>query len=107
MKTISKLSGLKVLQTEHTKNGKALYATATKTKMPGYEVLMTVQDKEEDITFYIKEQSGIVRELLLIGASQNEFYVISLMGEIDLKQISKLSRALSIGGMEKLENLSK
>jgi len=107
LKTISKLNGMKMLVRDNTTNGKQLYQQAVKTKMPGFEVLMTVQDKDEDLQFYIKEQSGIVRELLLIGGGTTEFFMLSLTGDIDLKQLSKLSRAMDINGLDKLDNLDK
>lgn len=107
LKTISKLNGMKILVNEKTTNGKALYQQAIKTKLTGFEELMTVNDQEEDLKFYIKEQGGIVRELLLIGGGANEFFLLSLTGDIDLRQLSKLSSAMDIGGLEKLNNLEK
>ena len=107
LKTISRLNGMRILVNDNASNGKALYQQAIKTKMSGFEELMTVQDKDEDLKFYIREQSGIVRELLLVGGGTHEFFVLSLTGDIDLRQLSKLSKAMDIDGLEKLENLEK
>ncbi|MBL7942236.1 MAG: DUF4252 domain-containing protein, partial [Flavobacteriales bacterium] len=75
--------------------------------MPGFELLMSVQDQGESISFFINEQSGIVKELVMIGASDQEFYLMSIMGNIDLKQLSKLAHVVKIEGMDKLDNLNK
>jgi Domain of unknown function (DUF4252) len=107
MKTMSSLSSLKFVVNEKAANAKTSYATATKKQMPGFELLMSVQDQGESISFFINEQSGIVKELVMIGASEQEFYLMSIMGNIDLKQLSKLAHVVKIDGMDKLDNLNK
>ncbi|MDZ4823828.1 MAG: DUF4252 domain-containing protein [Flavobacteriales bacterium] len=107
LKTISKLKGLRFLVNEEATNSKATYQAAVKTKMMGFELMMSVQDAEENLSFFIKEQTGVVKELIMIGESSGEFFIMSITGDIDLNQLSKLARVVNIEGMEKLENLKK
>ncbi len=109
LETIANIEGMRMLVNDGSENantdGKSLYKNAIKKPSGAYEVLMTVEDGEEDLTFFIKESNGIIAELLLIGGGEKEFFVMSLVGDIDLKQISKLSRSLDIDGMEHLNKI--
>ncbi|MGB0425021.1 MAG: DUF4252 domain-containing protein, partial [Flavobacteriales bacterium] len=87
--------------------GETQYKSAIKKIKGSYEVLMTVDDNDEDMTFFIKENNGIITELLMIVGGNDNFMIMSIVGDIDLNQIAKLSRTLDIEGMENLENLEK
>ena len=105
---ISKVKGLKILAKEDVNNGKKLYDEALKMiDSKEYEELMTVRDKDSDMKFLIKEKGGIIEELLMIMGSDDNFFLLSLIGDIDLKQISKLSKSMDIDGFEKLEHIDK
>lgn len=104
---ISKLKGLRILGKDKVTGARTYYTEAlsvvTKSK---YDELMSVRDKDKDMKFYIKETSpGKVGEFVMLIGSNTEFYIISLFGEIDLKQISKIGRKLNVGGLDKLEKM--
>lgn len=104
---ISKVKGLRILAKDAS-NGKELYDEAfSLIKGKGYEELMTVKEKDSDMKFLIQEKGGIITELLMIMGGTNDFLILSLVGDIDLKQISKISHSMDIDGFEKLENLDK
>jgi len=72
-----------------------------------YEELMVVKDGDTDVKFLIREQGKVIEEvLLLVGAAEN-FVFISLMGKIDLKKLSSLSKSMDIDGLDYLEELEK
>ncbi|MFT4678797.1 MAG: hypothetical protein ACJAV7_001122 [Flavobacteriales bacterium] len=103
---ISKLTGMRMLvNSSSSEDGLAKYKKALKSTGNEYEVLMTVDDKDDDITFYVKEKNGIIQELVMIGNGGGEFFILSLLGDIDLKQINKLAKSLQMDGMEHLEKL--
>lgn len=104
---ITKLKGLRILGKEKATGTRAYYteamAVVSKNK---YDELMSVRDKDKDMKFYIKEISpGKVSEFVMIIGSNTEFMIITLFGEIDLKQISKIGRKMNVGGLEKLEKM--
>ncbi|KPK79899.1 MAG: hypothetical protein AMS27_17540 [Bacteroides sp. SM23_62_1] len=72
-----------------------------------YNELMVVKEKDSDVVFLAREEKGVIVELLLIagGSSADDNVLISIQGEIDLENISKLSKGLNIGGMESLEKI--
>lgn len=107
LKTISNLDGMKMIVTDKSADGKSLYKEAIKKPGSEYEILMTVEDNDEDLTFFIKEGNGVINELVLIGGGIDNFFVMSLTGIIDLKQISKLSRSVQMNGMDHLKLIEK
>lgn len=103
---ISKLEGLKILGNKNTTKGKELYNEAfSLIPVKEYEELMSVRDDGKDMKFLIKEKEGKINELIMVMGGEKEFFVLSIFGEIDLKQIARISKAMDIDGLEGLEML--
>lgn len=103
---ISKLKGMKVVASEKVSSPKALYDGAiSDVEKAGYEELMTVKDAEENVKISIKENGGIIEELILVAGGKEKFALVSLYGEIDLKQISKLASMMRMSELKYLKNL--
>jgi hypothetical protein len=105
---ISKVKGLRIIARDEISKTEAdaLYNEAFKLiPMKTYDELMTVKDKENDMKFLIKEENGVVTELLMVIHGNTEFFLLSLVGDIDLKQISKLSQSMAIDGFEHLDKI--
>jgi hypothetical protein len=66
---------------------------------------MTVRDKDKDMKFMIKESGGKISELLMVMGGNEEFMVLSLFGEIDLKQVSRIGKRMDVKGLENLHNI--
>jgi hypothetical protein len=105
---ISKIKGLRILGKENTSDAKALYKEAfAMVSGKEFEELMSVRDKDKDMKFYIKETGGKISELVMIMGGIDDFMVMSIFGEIDLKQISKIGQRMDVGGLENLQRLNK
>ncbi len=104
---ISKLKGLRILAKEDARDGYALYKEAlAMVPVKEYEELMSVRDKDKDMKFFIKETSpGKISELLMVAGGNDEFMVLSLFGEIDLKQVGKIGSKMDIDGLDNLHKL--
>lgn len=104
---LSKLKGIKVIINEDPKDPKTLYGGAINTidKDKAYEELMSVEDGKENVKFLVRDKGSIINELLMVVGGNEEFMIMSLFGEIDLKQISKLSRVMKMRGMDHLKVL--
>lgn len=102
---ISDLEGLRILTTEFNTN--SLYNEAMKTiDMNEYELLMKVRDGEENVHFLVKEgENDKIRELLLLVGGNDQFVLLSFVGNIDLSKISKLANSMDIDGFEHLEKI--
>ncbi|HCW09180.1 MAG TPA: hypothetical protein DGG95_17625 [Cytophagales bacterium] len=104
---ISKIQGLRVLAKHETRDSRALYKEAmSMLPVKEYEELMSVRDKDKDMKFYIKElSSGKIGELVMVMGGNDEFMLLSLFGEIDLKKISSIGKKMNIEGLDKLEKI--
>ena len=103
MDAISKVKGLRILVKEDAEDGQALYKEAfSLIPTKDYDELMSIREKDTDMKFMIKEKDGIITELLMIMGGDDEFFLLSLVGDIDLNQIAKLSRTMDIDGFDKL-----
>lgn len=108
IEVISDLKGLRILASE--KNSLALYKEAINTiNTTEYEELITVRDEGENFKFMVKDDNGgdIVKELLLLVGGEDDFVLMSFVGNIDLNKISHLAKSIDIDGLEHLEKLKK
>ncbi len=107
LNAISKLKGLRILAKEDARDGYALYKEAmAMVPVKEYEELMSVRDKDKDMKFFIKETSpGKISELLMLAGGTQEFMVLSLFGEIDLKQVGKIGSKMDIDGLDNLHKI--
>ncbi len=108
LNAISKLKGLRILAKENTSDAKALYRDAMATVPKEYEELMSVRDNGKDMKFFIRENKpGVIGELVMVAGGNDDFAMLSLFGEIDLKQISKIGSKMDIDGLHHLKGLDK
>lgn len=107
---VSKLKGLRILGKDHTRDGRTLYKEAL-SLLPSkdYEELMSVRDDDKDMKFFIRSGSGTgkIAELVMVMGGNDDFMVLSLFGDIDLKQIGKIGSKMDISGLDHLHKLDK
>jgi len=109
LNAIAKLKGLRVLAKEEARNSRELYKEAL-SLIPSkdYEELMSVRDKDKDMKFFIRESKpGVISELVMVSGGNEEFMVLSLFGEIDLKEISRIGSKMDIDGLQHLKKMDK
>lgn len=103
LEAVSKLKGMKMIMADSIGDAAKIYKQAiTDVDKAGYEELMSVKDAEENLKFSIKEKDGIIEELIMVAGGKKRFVMLSLYGEIDLKNISKIAQEMRIEGMERL-----
>jgi hypothetical protein len=104
--TVSKLQSLRILSTETTPQ--QFYKEAlSRIDRKEYEELITIHNKNDNVRFVVKENGGLIRELLMIAVDEDGFTLMSFVGDIDLDKLSRLSSSMSIKGMENLKNVKK
>lgn len=107
LEAISKIKGLRVLAKDDARDSRELYKEALSIVPKDYEELMFVRDKDQDMKFLIKESGGKISDLIMIAAGNDDFKMLSLYGEIDLKKVSKIGSRMSIDGLEHLRKMDK
>lgn len=103
---IQSIQSLRILARD-SMDGTRLYQDAfsqlTKTE---YEELITVRDGSENIRFLIREDSDdVIKQLVLLVGGTDSFVLLDIAGNIDLKSIGKLGKALDIPGGEHLDKV--
>lgn len=105
VKLIGGLKSLHILTTED--NSKNYYQEALqKINRSEYEMLMKVKDEGTNLQFLIKKKGNLIEELLLL-VDDDEFVLLSIVGNIDLKKISRLAKHMDVEGLEYLEKVEK
>jgi hypothetical protein len=101
------IKGLRVLVTDV--DPKQYYKQARKLvkSNDGYEVLLTVRDKGDNVNFWIKEKNNIIEELFLLVGSEDEFVMVSFLGQLDLNKIAQLADKIEMSGAEHLQKIGK
>lgn len=107
LEAISKLKGLRIIGKENTSDARNLYKEASGIILQNkFEELMSVKDKDKDMKFYIIEKTpGKISELVMVSGSAKDFMMMTLFGEIDLKQVSRIGQKMNVGGLENLEKM--
>ncbi|MEI6577403.1 MAG: DUF4252 domain-containing protein [Bacteroidota bacterium] len=105
LQAVSKLKGLKVIMADSIPNSAALYKQAiADVNKAGYVELVSVKNVRANIQFSIKESNGKISELIMVGL-MNQFVMISVYGDIDLKNISKIARQMNVPGIDQLKHI--
>jgi len=85
---------------------KSDYTASLKKVENEYEELMSIVDKEGTFNFRIKENRGVVKELIMVGFSENNLMVFSLTGNMNLKELSKMGSKIQMDGFGHLGKIS-
>ena len=123
---VGKVTGLKVLSTGDEAISSQMKADVTKyLGSSELEELMRIKDGDQTVKFYVKEgkDDNHVKELLMfvtglkdvmkgsditINGEKREFetVLLSLTGDIDLRQVSKLANKMDVPGGKQLQKVN-
>lgn len=123
---IGEITGLKVLTTGDVKVASQIKADVAKhLKSANLEELMRIKDGDQTVKFYVKEgkDDNHVKELLMYVSGlkeamkdnditingerrEMETVILSLTGDIDLRQVSKLANKMDLPGGDQLEKVN-
>lgn len=111
---IKNITSLKVFATESADVASKMEAEVKKyLKSSNLEELMRIKDGGNNVAIYIKEgkSEDYVKELFMfvkeMESDSHESVIISLTGNIDLKQIAKLTEKMDLPGGKHLEKAAK
>jgi len=110
MNVIRKLNGLKILTSSEYPQRADLSREAVKIITDkGFEELMIIKEGEEEIKFMIHEDDGHISEFVMLIAEDEDgdFFLMTMTGNLQLEDISRLSKTLDIDGFEHLEKIDK
>lgn len=104
---ISKVKGIRILSSDEV-DGMTLYKKAMATlNRNKYEELMDVQDKGTSLKFMVREEGGLVRELMMITGESKSFTLLSMLGAFTYEDLNRLADKTNIPGMDQYGKGSK
>ena len=105
---ITKIRGIRILSSTEV-DGSSLYKDVMSTlSKNSYEDLMDVQDAMSSLKFMVREEGGLIKELLMVsGEKSGEFTLISMLGSFTYKDLNMLAEKTTIPGMEQYSKGSK
>ena len=104
---VSGVESLKMLMNNEVGNSFDKYKSAVGKVQRDFEELMSVDDKDGKVTFFINERNGIVRELLAVAAGDSALCIVSVIGNIDLKKLGAISKKIQTDGFEFMDKIEK
>ncbi|MDX1686062.1 MAG: DUF4252 domain-containing protein [Saprospiraceae bacterium] len=107
IETISKLQGLKVLVGSGISDAEEVYESISMRPFSDMEELMNISDSNKSFRFFISERDEMIRELAMVGYEGTQVFILSLIGDIDLKEIAALSKKMDLEGFEHFENIDR
>jgi len=115
MEMVNSLDNIKIYITENKEVAGRMKSSVTQylSKSNGLNELMRVKEDTKNIKFYSKQgkdQSHVSELLMFLEGDvdgKDGTIIMSITGNIDLKQISKLTKQMNIPGGNELENLEK
>lgn len=106
MNITRKLTGLKIITSNEYPDKLKLYNDASKLlKNKGFDELMVIKEGEEEINFLIDEAGGKIAEFIMLIGGQDNFFLMSMTGNLTLRDISRLSKTMDIEGFEHLDKV--
>nr|MBI1230264.1 DUF4252 domain-containing protein [Cytophagales bacterium] len=97
---ISKVRGIRILSAENV-NGKGFYEEAMGTLSKNrYEDLMDIADKGSNTKFMVREENGLIKELLMLSGTTDSFTLLSMLGNFTYRDLNMLADKTNMPGME-------
>lgn len=97
---IQKVKGIRILSSDEV-NGMTFYKEAMGTLAKNkYEDLMIVEDKESSLKFMVREEGGLVKELMMISGEDGDFTLLSMLGSFTYEDLNLLAEKTDIPGMD-------
>lgn len=97
---LNKFTALKMLLTSKASNGNDLFTTANTLIPESYETLLSIDESDRKVKCYTLENSaGKISELVMIAWQWGRFMVMSITGDIDLKEIYRLTQSINFSGL--------
>ena len=104
MNLISSISSLKVLAVDSSSQSQKYFSEAKSLIDEKYfEELAYIRNADENVQILIRETNSKINEMLVMVQGNHNFVLIDLQGDIDLKDVQKMSK-FNMKGMKYLKN---
>lgn len=107
---INRLKSIRILSVEDSTMNKGLNfynELSKKLDLSAYEELMVVKEGRDMTKFLIRQKGNTISELLVIAGGPGGNSLISIKGDLNLKNISDLSKSLDMQELKGLDDIDK
>lgn len=87
---VASVNSLDLIAVSDLESAKSEYRRGVRILEAGYKELINIKDKASHYSFYIDSNDDIVYELVGIGNDENDFFVVSVTGEMKLDLIASI-----------------
>ncbi|WP_194777957.1 DUF4252 domain-containing protein [Pararhodonellum marinum] len=101
---IAKVRGIRILTGENVQGQKLFKEAMATLNKNQYEDLMDIHDKGSDVKFMVREENGMVKELLMLTGSEGNFTLLSMLGNFTYQDLNILAENTSIPGMKEYQS---
>jgi hypothetical protein len=91
----SQITGMRVIVDDNDPSATQTAKQALKRLPSNFEELMSIREKNTEFKLLIDETDGVVTELVGIVGSENTFGIMSLVGNMKMKDIGKMTQQLA------------
>lgn len=107
MDVAKKLTGLRIITKSNARNSMQLFREASNMLPSSMEELMTIRDHGTDLKFLVdQDKNGIIHTLVMLAGGADQFFAMSLTGNINLNEVSKIAGDMNIQGFDQLKNVN-
>ena len=96
---INKITGLKMLAKNNPKDGNELFLSADALIPKQYSPVLSIDETGRKVKCYTLESGDKTTELVMVAWQWGRFMVLSITGDIELKEIYKLTQNLNFEGL--------
>lgn len=101
-----RLSSIRILSQDDSSDGQKInfFEELSKKSLNSlYDELMVVKEGSDETLFLVKQNGDKITELLVVSGGSGGNSIISIKGDINLKELSELSETIGIEELEELE----
>ncbi len=103
---LRKIKEVRILTCDNEKTGLNFYnEIARDFPADKYEELITIKDTDTNVKIWIKEDAGIIQELILVSGGIDDNVLIIVRGNIKLNEVAGLGESLNVDGLSVLNEL--
>lgn len=102
---MSSIRAINIVMTDPAMFSENRYNDSRKRLPSRYEELMEVEDKDGRFDFRIDEKNGTVNEVFMIGAMEDRLILISITGDLDIRQIGRIAKEVQMQGFENMQKV--
>lgn len=98
---ISQVSSMKILSYEPKDGDASKFRKEVEESLDlsGFKTMMVVDSDEGGVKFLAKQENDKIVEFLMLAGDNEDFTVMSFMGNMDLETLGKISQSMNIQGM--------